>query len=78
MVKETHDRSLFGGRFAVGLQWFLSGNGSDLVESFFFFFFFSFLLFDRVFGSLSVKKEVDHFLSLFFDVCIVYAQTAKS
>ena len=34
--------------------------------------------FHRVFGSLSVKKEVDHFLSLFFDVCIVYAQTAKS
>ena len=33
MVKETHDRSLFGGRFAVGC--FLSGNGSDLVESFF-------------------------------------------
>ena len=35
IVKETHDRSLFGGRFAVGLQYFLLGNGSDLVESFF-------------------------------------------
>ena len=29
---ETHDRSLFGGRIAVGLQCFLSGNGSGLVE----------------------------------------------
>ena len=29
MVKETEDRSLFGGRFAVGLQCcFLSGNGT--------------------------------------------------
>ena len=61
MVKETHDRSLFGGRFAVGLQCFLSGNGSDLVESFF----------DRVFGVSSLKKEVDHFLSFFLEVSIV-------
>ena len=35
VLKETHYRSLFGGRFAVGVQCFLSGNGSDLVESFF-------------------------------------------
>ena len=56
------------GVLLLGCSVFLSGNGSDLVEGFF----------DRVFGSLSVKKEVDHFLSLFFDVCIVYAQTAKS
>ena len=68
MVKETHDRSLFGGRFAVGLQCFLSGNGSDLVESFF----------DHVFWVLSLKKEVGHFLNFFFEVCIVLAQTAKS
>ena len=61
MVKETHDRSLFGGRFAVGLQCFLSGNGSDLVESFF----------DCVFWVSSLKKEVGHFLSFFFKVCIV-------
>ena len=27
VVNESHDRSLFGGRFAVGLQCFLSGNG---------------------------------------------------
>ena len=44
VVKEIQDRSLFGGRFAVGLQCFLSGNGSDLVDSFF----------DRVFGVLSL------------------------
>ena len=62
MVKETHDRSLFGGRFAVELQYFLSGNGSDLVESFFFY---------HVIGVMSLKKEVDHFLSFFFEVCIV-------
>ena len=61
VVKETHDQSLFGGHFAVGLQCFLSGNGSDLVKSFFY----------RIFGVLSLKKEVDHFLSIFFDVCIV-------
>ena len=35
VVKETHARSLFGGRVDVGLQCFLSGNGSNLVESFF-------------------------------------------
>ena len=39
------------GRFSVGLQCFLSGNGSDLVESFF----------DRVFWVSSLKKEVGHF-----------------
>ena len=61
VVKETHDRSLFGGCFAVGLQCFLSGNGSDLVESFF----------GRVFWVSSLKKEVGHFLSFFFEVCIV-------
>ena len=45
----------------LGCSVFLSGNGSDLVESFF----------DRVFGVSSLKKEVDHFLSFFFEVCIV-------
>ena len=60
-MKETHDRSLFCDRFAVGLQCLLSGSGSDLVESFF----------DRVFGVAYLKKEVDHFLSFFFEVCIV-------
>ena len=43
------------------LLFFLLGNEFDLVESFF----------DRVFGVSSLKKEVDHFLSFFFEVCIV-------
>ena len=33
---------------------------------------------DRDFGVLSLKKEDDHFLSFFFAICIVSAQTAKS
>ena len=45
----------------LGCSVFLSGNRSDLVESFF----------DRIFGVSSLKKEVDHFLSFFFEVCIV-------
>ena len=47
---------------------FLSGNGSNLVESFF----------DRVFWVSSSTKKVGHFLSFFFEVCIVLAQTTKS
>ena len=61
MVKETHDRSLFSGCFAVRLQCLLSGNGFDLVENFF----------DRIFGVMYLKEEVDHFLSFFLEVCIV-------
>ena len=61
LVKEVHDRFLFSGCVAVGLQVLLSRYGSDSVESFF----------DRVFGVSSLKKEVDHFLSFFFEVCIV-------
>ena len=45
----------------VGCSVFLSGNGSDLVESFF----------DRVFWVSSLKKEVGYFLSFFLEVCIV-------
>ena len=56
VVKEIQDRSLFGGRFAVGLQCLLSGNGSDFVVSFF----------DRVFRVMSLKEEADRFLSFFF------------
>ena len=49
------------GVLLLGCSVFLSGNGSDLVEGFF----------DRVFGLMSLKKEVNHFLSFFFNVCFV-------
>ena len=45
----------------LGCSVFLSGNGSDLVESFF----------DRIFWESSLKKEVGHFLSFFFEISIV-------
>ena len=63
VIKENHDRSLSGGCFGVGLQCccFFLRNGSDLVDSFF----------DRVLRVTSLKKEVDHFLSFFFEVCTV-------
>ena len=61
LVKEVHDRSLFSGCVAVELQFLLSMYGSDSVESFF----------DRVFGVMYLKEEVDHLLSLFFEVCVV-------
>ena len=58
-IKETHDRSLFGGRFAVGLQCFCRGMGLTWSRAFLIVFW----------GYL--KKEVDHFLSCFLEVCIV-------